>query len=51
MSTVMFFFAGMAVIIFAIFYVGYRVDRKNQWRREDNDPTAEQSDPLDPTKL
>jgi len=45
MTTVMFFYAGMAVIIGVIFYVGYRVDRKNAHRREEI--SDDHSDPLD----
>ncbi len=49
MTTVMFFYAGMAVIIGVIFYVGYRVDRKNAHKREEI--SDEHNDPLDPTHL
>jgi len=49
MTTVMLFYAGMAVIIGIIFYVGYHVDRKNAHRREET--PEEHCDPLDPSHL
>ncbi len=49
MTTVMLFFAAMAVIIGVIFYFGYRSDQKNSWRRED--VSKQDNDPLDPTNL
>ena len=50
MSTVMLFYAGMALIISIIFYVGFRFEKKNAWRREETDQENDK-DPLDPNKL
>ena len=49
MSTVMFFYAGMALVIGIIFFFGYRVNKKNAWRREEHQP--EHKNPLDPNNL
>jgi len=40
----------MALIIAAIFYFAYRVDKKNAWRREGKE-AEEKVDPLDPGRL
>ncbi len=50
MTTVMLFFGAMAVIISIIFYVGYRAERKNAWRREE-DPAKKKDNTLDPKNL
>jgi cbb3-type cytochrome oxidase subunit 3 len=50
MTTVMLFYAAMALIITAIFYFAYRVDKKNAWRRE-GEEAEEKDDPLDPGRL
>ena len=50
MTTVMLFYAAMALIIAAIFYFAYRVDQKNAWRREGKE-AKEKDDPLDPGRL
>ena len=51
MSTVMFFYAGMAFIIGLIFFIGMRVEKKNAWRREEHEIPASDNDRLDPGKL
>jgi len=51
MTTVMLFYAAMALIVAAIFYFGYRIDRKNAWRREKQEDPVSDDDRLDPRKL
>jgi len=51
MSTVMFFYAGMALIIALIFFIGMRVEKKNAWRREEQESPILDDDRLDPGKL
>jgi cbb3-type cytochrome oxidase subunit 3 len=50
LGTIILFYAAMALIIAAIFYFAYRVDKKNAWRRE-GEETKEKDDPLDPGRL
>jgi len=50
MTTVMLFYAAMALIIAAIFYFAYRVDKKNAWRREGKE-VDKMDDPLDPGRF
>jgi len=51
MSTVMFFYAGMALVIGIIFYFGIRAEKKNAWRRKEQENPASENDRLDPSKL
>ncbi len=50
MSTVMLFYAGMALVIGIVFYVGLRFEKQNAWRREEHDQ-KDAVDPLDPNAL
>ena len=51
MSTVMLFYAGMALIIGIIFYVGFRFEKRNAWHREEQEKPASDEERLDPKKL
>jgi len=51
MSTVMLFYAGMALIIGIVFYIGLRFEKQNAWRREEQKDPAADNDRLDPEKL
>jgi len=49
MQSILYFYLAMAMIIGIIFYFGYRTNKKNEWRREENTPSNH--DPLDPRGL